>query len=113
MYVLGMAMTKSNVYYAKCYENNKMVQYSSTVLYVALIFFVFLVAFFSIHWWWGLLLWLFGLVAQWIKAIVRNPIRMMSAMPYCCILAVNASFFVRFFVTFGCGKRQEIHSDRP
>ena len=112
MYIIGIAMVKSNVYYSSRYENDKMVQYSSTVLYIALIIFVFLVAILSIHWWWGPVMWLLGWVAQGIQIAVRNPIRMMSAMhgspagnvlvrsiekilaPVCTILAYLFFFFL-------------------
>ena len=112
MYIIGIAMVKSNVYYSSRYENDKMVHYSSTVLYIALIIFVFLVAILSIHWWWGPVMWLLGWVAQGIQVAVRNPIRMMSAMhgspagnvlvrsiekilaPVCTILAYLFFFFL-------------------
>ena len=112
MYVIGIAMTKSNVYYSKKYENNKMVQYSSTVLFIALFIFVIIVTLLSIHWWWGPLMWLCGWVAQGIQVIIRNPIRMISAMrgsvagnvlvrsietilaPICAILAYLFFFFL-------------------
>ena len=112
MYVIGIAMTKSNVYYAKRYENNKMVWMSSSVLYVALIIFAVLVTILSIHWWWGPLMWVFGWIAQGLQVIIRNPIRLMSAMrgspagnvlvrsietilaPICAIMAYLLFFFL-------------------
>lgn len=80
MYVIGIAMVKANVYNTSHYENNPLVYYSNIVLYIALIVFVFLVAFLSPHWWWGPVMWLFGWVVQGIQIMIRNPIRLMSAM---------------------------------
>ena len=80
MYVIGISMVKANVYNATHYENNPLIRYSNIVYYVALILFVFLVAFLSPHWWWGPVMWILGWVSQGIQTIIRNPIRLMSAM---------------------------------
>ena len=80
MYVIGIAMVKVNVYNTTHYENNALVYYSNIVLYIALIVFVFLVCFLSPHWWWGLVMYLCGWAAQGVHIMIRNPIRLMSAM---------------------------------
>ena len=80
MYVIGIARVKVNVFNTTHYENNALVYYSNIVLYIALIVFVFLVCFLSPHWWWGLVMYLCGWAAQGIHIMIRNPIRLMSAM---------------------------------
>ena len=79
MYVVGIAMVKANIFNAQRYENNAFVYYSSIVLYVALIVFVFLVCFLTPKWWWGLVMYMCGWAAQSVHVMIRNHIRVMTA----------------------------------
>lgn len=80
MYLIGISATKANIYSTQRYENNALIHYQNTVLYISLIVFVFLVTFLSQHWWWGLIMAVSGWFMQLITGHLRNLIRISTAM---------------------------------